>query len=70
MPLGKLLILLGLILIIAGVVVQLSPRIPWLGRLPGDIFIQRGRFTLAFPIVSSLLLSLLLTLILNLFFRR
>lgn len=69
-PLGKLLILSGLSLVVVGLLLTLSPKIPWLGRLPGDILIQRERFTFAFPIVTCLILSLLLTLLANLFFRH
>ncbi len=70
MPLGKFLIVAGFLLIGTGVLLTIGPRVPWLGRLPGDIFIQKERFTFVFPITTSLLLSLLLTLLLNLFFRR
>lgn len=71
MPVGRLLILSGLILVVLGVLITLSPRIHFpLGRLPGDLLIRRENFTFSFPIVSCLLLSLLLTLLLNLFFRR
>ncbi len=71
MPVGRLLILTGLLLVILGVLVTISPRIHFpLGRLPGDLFIQRENFTFSFPIVTCLILSLLLTLLLNLFFRR
>lgn len=45
-------------------------RVPGLGRLPGDIFIQRGNWTFSFPIATALLLSVLLTLILWLIGRR
>ena len=70
MPLGKSLILVGLLLVAFGIVVSLAPRFPWLGRLPGDIWIERKNFTFTFPIVTSLILSVLLTILLNLFFRR
>ncbi len=70
MPLGKFLIVAGFLLVLTGVLVSLGPKIPWLGRLPGDILIQRERFTFSFPIATCLLLSLLLTLLMNLFLRR
>ena len=70
MPVGKLLIFSGLVLAAVGLVLTFAPKLPWLGRLPGDILIQRGRFTFAFPLATCLVLSLLLTLLLNLFFRR
>ena len=58
--------LLGLGLVIAGVglVFLHAPSIPWLGRLPGDIRIERENFRFYFPVVTCLLLSLALTLIL------
>ncbi|MDK2856477.1 MAG: hypothetical protein PWQ41_1484 [Bacillota bacterium] len=59
----------GALLFIMGVVLTFSGRLFNLGRLPGDILIQRGNFTFYFPLVTSLILSLLLTLILNIFRR-
>ena len=68
--LGRMLVLLGGIVVVLGLVLMLAPHLPWLGRLPGDIVIQRERFTFAFPIVTCLLVSLVLTLIMNIFFRN
>jgi len=68
--LGRLLILCGVVAIVAGVVLLLLPRIPWLGRLPGDVVVQRERFTLYVPLATSLVVSIVLTILLNLFFRR
>jgi hypothetical protein len=68
--LGKLLIVLGVGIALAGVVLLVMPRVPWLGRLPGDIHVERGRWSVHVPLATSLLLSLLLTLILSLFGRR
>ncbi len=65
--LGRALILAGLVLVVAGLVLVLAPRIPWLGKLPGDIIIRRGNFTFYFPWVTGLVLSLVLTLIFALF---
>jgi len=66
---GKLLIVLGLCLAGIGLFLVLWPRLPFLGRLPGDILIQRGNFTFYFPLVTCILLSILLTLVLNVVFR-
>lgn len=66
---GKTLIYLGILLVIIGLVVSLMGRIPWLGHLPGDIAIQRGRFTFYFPLTTCILLSLIVSLVLY-FFRR
>lgn len=65
--LGRFLIIAGLILAALGVVLLLAPKIPWLGRLPGDFTWQRGRFTFYFPLGTCILLSVILTLLLYLF---
>lgn len=67
--LGKSLIIIGLLIAAVGVLISLSPRIPWLGRLPGDIFIKREQFSFYMPLASSLLISLLLSLLFWLFRR-
>jgi Protein of unknown function (DUF2905) len=68
--LAKILIAFGLLIALAGVVLVLVGRVPWIGRLPGDIHIQRGNFTFYFPLATSLLLSVVLTLIFYLLGRR
>jgi hypothetical protein len=71
---GRTLVLLGVVLLVVGGVVWLvgaaGGKIPFLGRLPGDIHIQRGNWSFYFPLTTSILLSLLLTLILALISRR
>jgi membrane protein implicated in regulation of membrane protease activity len=67
---GKLLIIIGGFIVVVGLVLVLGLRIPFLGRLPGDISVDRGNVHFYFPIVTCLVLSLVLTLLLNLFFRR
>jgi Protein of unknown function (DUF2905) len=67
--LGRSLIILGLLIVLVGVLVSLSGRIPWLGRLPGDIAIKRENFSLYFPLGSCLLLSVFVSLIMWLFRR-
>lgn len=68
--LGRALILLGILLLLIGVVLVFADRVPWLGRLPGDIVVRRKGFTLYVPIVTTLILSLLLTLAMGLLRRR
>ena len=68
--LGKLLIVFGVVVALVGVVLVTMGRVPWLGRLPGDIHVERGNWSFHFPIVTSLLLSLVLTLIFYLIGRR
>lgn len=60
---GKFLVILGVVIIVIGGLLLLSGKIPWIGRLPGDIIIQRKNFTFYFPLATSILISLLLTLI-------
>ncbi len=67
---GKLLIVGGLALAGLGLLLLVAGRIPLLGRLPGDVYVQRGNFTFYFPLVTSILLSVLLTLLLNVLARR
>ena len=67
--LGRPLVILGVVLILAGLAFTFSDRIPFLGRLPGDIVVQREGLTCAVPIATSLLLSLLLTIVLNVIAR-
>ncbi|HEV7735527.1 MAG TPA: DUF2905 domain-containing protein [Candidatus Binatia bacterium] len=68
--LGRTLIVVGLLVVAIGVALVLAPRIPWLGRLPGDLVVQRERVTFYFPIATSIVVSIVLTVLLNLFFRR
>jgi hypothetical protein len=69
--LGKVLIGLGLTILAVGLLVHFVPgAFKWIGRLPGDIRIERGSTKVFIPITSMILISLLLTLIVNLFFRR
>jgi len=64
---GKILLLFGGVLVLVGVVLLSFGKIPFPGKLPGDIIIQKKQFTFYFPIVTSLLLSLLISLLLYLF---
>lgn len=66
---GKLLIIVGILCILAGVFVTYGPKIPGLGKLPGDIVFERGSFRVYFPLMTSVLISLLLSIILYLFNR-
>jgi membrane protein implicated in regulation of membrane protease activity len=67
---GKLLIIVGGLILVVGLFLSLGLRIPFLGKLPGDISIDRGNVHFYFPVVTSLLLSLVVTLLLSVFFRR
>jgi hypothetical protein len=65
--LGKILMLVGAVLLAAGAVLYFLKGIPFLGKLPGDILIKKENFTFYFPLATSLLLSLLLTLLFYIF---
>ncbi|MHB1042952.1 MAG: DUF2905 domain-containing protein [Eubacteriales bacterium] len=67
---GKMLLFFGLLMAVLGGLLLVGGKLFGLGRLPGDIFIQKGNFSFYFPIVTSIILSLLLTVILNIFLRR
>ena len=64
---GKVLVVIGLLLVAVGAVLWSGVGKGWFGRLPGDIHVERENFSFHFPIVTCLILSLLLTVILRLF---
>ncbi len=68
--LGKMLILFGIVLAVLGGLLLLTGKIPFLGRLPGDIIIRRENWSFYFPLTTSILISILLTLIFSLISRR
>ncbi len=67
---AKLLIVFGLILAAVGGLLLFIGKVPYIGKLPGDIYIQKKNFTFYFPIATSILLSILLTLLFSFFSRR
>jgi hypothetical protein len=67
---GRMLIVLGIVIALVGLVLMVAGRVPWLGRLPGDIHVERGHWSFYFPLGTSIVLSLLLTLVLWLIGRR
>jgi hypothetical protein len=68
--LGRMLIVIGVVVVVLGVALMLFGRVPWIGRLPGDIHVERGNWTFYFPLGTSILLSLVLTLVFWLMGRR
>ncbi len=68
--LGKFLVLTGILLVILGGLLLLVGRVPFLGRLPGDIVIERENFRFYFPLATCVLLSAMLTLLMWLVGRR
>jgi hypothetical protein len=67
---GRFLIILGIVISAVGGILLISGKIPWLGRLPGDIIIQKKNFSFYFPLATSILLSVILTFIFWLIRRR
>lgn len=61
---GKFLIISGIILLLLGLIIQFSDKIPFLGRLPGDIRIEGKNYQFYFPLTSSILISILISLVL------
>jgi len=64
---GKLFIALGVVLILVGLAFMFGDKIPYIGRLPGDIIIKKERFSLYFPITTSILISIILTILFSIF---
>ncbi len=67
--LGRVLLLVGGVLVAVGLLLTLGPRLQGGGRLPGDIVYRKGSFTFYFPIVTCIVLSLVVTLLLRIFKR-
>ena len=72
--LGKILLGFGVLMVLLGVVLlavgNLSGKVPWLGRLPGDVYVERDNWKFYFPLTTCILISVVLTLIFSLFGRR
>jgi hypothetical protein len=60
---GKILVFFGIILTVAGILFIFADKIPWFGKLPGDIYIKKENLTLYFPLATSILLSIVLSLV-------
>lgn len=67
---GKILIIIGVIFILAGLFFLAGGKLTFPGHLPGDIHFSKGNTEFYFPIVSCILVSVIGTIILNIFFRR
>lgn len=67
---GRFLILTGVIVVVIGVLFLFLGKIPWLGKLPGDVVVQKKNFTFYFPLATSILISIIVTLFLWLMGRR
>jgi len=68
--LGKTLIIIGIIIVIIGLFITYGPKVPYLGKLPGDIYYKKDNFVFYFPLATSIIISIVLSLILYFFTRR
>lgn len=62
--LGRTLLILGCLIAVVGAVLMLSGKLPWLGKLPGDIYVKRENFTVFFPITTCIIVSVVISFIL------
>jgi len=67
---GRLLIILGIVLLVVGLIISNTNFGKHLGKLPGDINFKKGNFSFHFPIITCILISIILTIILNIFLRK
>ena len=67
--LGKILLIIGGMIVLAGLVILIFGKTGFMGKLPGDILIQKGNFTFYFPLVTFLILSIVLTIVVNILIR-
>lgn len=68
--LGKSLIIIGIVIVVIGLFVAYGPKVPLLGKLPGDIHIKRDNFEFYFPLATSIIISVILSVILYFFTRK
>jgi len=69
MGVAKILIVTGILLVVMGIILSVIGRVPLLGRLPGDVRIERENFTFYFPLATSILISVLISVVLWLLSR-
>jgi len=68
-PIGRALVVIGVFITVLGAIMLLTPRVPWLGRLPGDIVIHRDDLTIYIPLTTMLLVSVVLSVVLSIIGR-
>ena len=64
---GRMFVILGLLLVIVGLGFMFADKIPYIGRLPGDIYIKREKFSFYFPLTTSIVVSIILTILFSIF---
>jgi hypothetical protein len=67
MDFGRIFIILGVLLLVIGIFLNFSDKIPFIGKLPGDILIKKEGFTFYFPLTTSIIISLVLSILFRLF---
>ena len=67
---GRSLIVIGIVILVAGLFMTYGPRIPYLGKLPGDIYYKKDTFVFYFPLATSIVISIIISLVLYLLSRR
>lgn len=68
--LGKSLIVIGVVIAVIGLIFSLGPKIPYLGKLPGDIYLKKDNFVFYFPLATSIIISVVISIILYIITRR
>jgi hypothetical protein len=69
MPIGKSLVLVGIVVVLIGLLLWALSSVPYVGRMPGDIYFRRGNFTFYFPLATSILISIIATILFSLMRR-
>ena len=69
MPIGKSLVLVGIVIVLIGLLIWGLSSVPYVGRLPGDIYFRRGNFTFYFPLMTCILISIVATILFSLMRR-
>ena len=68
-PIGKTLVFAGIAIIVVGLVLWGLSSVPYVGQLPGDLYVRRGNFTFYFPIATSILISIIAAIVFSLMRR-
>ncbi len=67
---GKIIIFIGLLLVVIGFIFMLGSKLPYIGKLPGDMAIERKNYSFYFPVTTCIIISIILSFILWLFNKR
>jgi hypothetical protein len=67
---GKILLVVGIVIALAGLAFMVGGKIPWLGRLPGDITLKGKNYTFYFPLATSIVVSIILSIVFYLINRK